>query len=625
MLGALSAIRVHAQSVDTTSLIKLREVTITNTRLQNYAIGHFTQDVDSTTSRYAVATNAAELMRKFGYGHIRSYGVGGVNTPSFRGTGASHTALLWNGINIMSPMLGQSDLSLVPITFIDDIQFQSGGSASLYGSGAIGGTIQFNNKAVFKQGFNLSLTENAGSFNTLFHGLSASWSKKKWISSTRIFQASAENNFPFLNINISPAEEQRRSHNAVEQHGFLQQNYFQVNQNNLLSFRFWYQDNHYEVPEPTTVVRKGTATQRDQFFRSMIGWNHEYSRGHLFVQSAHVHHLLHYKNPLSGIDSPASYDTFINTLENTFDATKDLEWTSGLNYTFESTRSVDLIEGGPHRNRVALYTALKHTPGRWTNVLSARQEIANNVWTPFAPSIGTDYSLQSHLSLFGTLSRNYRIPTFNDLYWNDASAKGNPNLKMETSWSEEIGAKLKFNRLRGQLAVFSNQVDNLIYWGQDLKLNIWMPDNIRKSWSRGIETTGTFTNDIGKVKTEITARYSYTRSTDEDGYQLVFTPKHESGTTLRLTWHAWNLSITNSYTGNQYTDDTNSSYLILRSYNITNVWMSKDIVVKKMRLNAMAEINNVFDKAIAVRQGYPLPGRNFKAGITLRFNKPIKQ
>lgn len=612
-----------AQIADSTSLVQLGEVTITNTRLQNYATGHFIQSVDSVTSRYAVATNAAELFRKFGYGHIRSYGVGGVNTPSFRGTGPNHTAILWNGINIMSPMLGQSDLSLVPITFIDDVQLQSGGSASLYGSGAIGGTIQFNNKAVFKQGFNLSFTENNGSFNTFFHGLSATWSEKKWISSTKVFQTSAENNFRFLNTNIAPAEEQRREHNAVEQHGILQQNYFQVDPKNLLSFRFWYQDNHYEIPEPTTVFREGVSTQRDQFFRSMIGWNHDYEKGHLFVQSAHVHHLLHYKNPLINVDSPGSFDSFINTVENTVDAARDLEWTSGVNYTFESTNSVDLNNGGPQRNRVALYTALKHTPGKWTNVLSARQEMVNGKLTPFAPSLGVDYSLQRYISFFGSVTRNYRIPTFNDLYWNDASAKGNPDLKMETSWSEELGVRLKFIRLKGQVALFSNQVNDLIYWKP--AGSQWSPINVTDNWSRGVESTGTFTKPIGKILTEITARYSYTLSTNPAGYQLAFTPKHESGTTLRLTWNTWNLSFTNNYVGNQYTDDSNTSYLVLKYYNIANVWMSKDVTVKKIFITAMIEMNNAFDQQVAVRQGYPLPGRNFKAGIIIRYNKPIEQ
>ena len=593
------------------------------------------QVVDTATTRLATVTNAAELMRKFSFGHIRSYGVGGVTTPSFRGTGASHTAVLWNGINIISPLNGQSDLSLLPINFIDDVQLQSGGSASLYGAGAIGGTIQFNNKAVFKQGLNVSLTENLGSFKTFFHGLSATWSGNRWISSTRLFRTRAENNFSFTNRNFSPPREEERQHNALQQRGVLQQNYFQVDKSNLLSLRLWYQDNHVEIPEPTTVSQPGKSTQRDYFFRSTLGWNHDYKNGHLFVQSAFVHHVLDYRNPPTSTIAISAFNSFINIIENTLDVGKDLEWTSGINVTHEAVEANEL-GNNPYRFREALYSALKYESARWRNVLSARQELVKDKYTPFAPSLGLEYKAHRVISAFANVSRNYRIPTFNDLYWIDAVSKGNPNLRMEQSWSEEAGFKLtipaKSFQFNGQLALFSNQVDDMIYWAQDT--GIWSPNNVRKAWTRGIESMGTLRKTAGRFRGEITQRYSYTLATtravydpdkeDEIGNQLVFTPKHESGTTIRLTWSRWQLSVTNNYTGRQFTDDDNSVYYVLKAYNITNLWVSKDLSFNNMTIMIMTEINNLFDREVSVRPGYPLPGRNFKAGLTIKFNKPIR-
>ncbi|MEI9920596.1 MAG: TonB-dependent receptor [Bacteroidota bacterium] len=613
MLGFILSFDALAQknAADTTTL--LNEVVITNTRLQAYAIGHYVQRVDSLTSKLSGVGNAAELFRKFGFGHIRSYGVGGLTTPSFRGTGASHTAILWNGINIISPLNGQSDLTLLPVTFIDDVQLQSGGSASLYGSGAIGGTIQFNNKAVFNQGLNVSLTENAGSFKTFFHGLSASYSSKRFITSTKVFQASAENNFPFLNDNFNPPKKDVRQHDAIEQHGVLQQNYFQINQRQLLSLRFWYQDNHVEIPEIASVTIPGKSTQRDQFFRSMIGWNYDYKNGHLFVQSAQVHHMLDYRNPNTNTVSITTFNSIINTFENTVDLGNDLEWTSGANYTYED--AIDVRS----RNRFALYTAFKQQSGKWQNVLSARQETVNGKLTPFAPSFGLQYDAFKVLSFFGNVSRNYRIPTFNDLYWNDATAKGNPDLKMETSWSEEAGLKLNWI-IQGQLALFSNQVDEMIYWTQTA--GKWSPQNLHKAWTRGLESMGTYRKTFGKVSGELTVRYSYTLATNEDGKDLVFTPHHESGTTLRLGWRSYYFSVTNNYTGFQYTDESND---VLKAYDVANAWLSKDLSFKKLTMMFMIEMNNMFNSQVSTRPGYPLPGRNFKGGLTIRFNKPINQ
>lgn len=612
---------VFAQTEPDT-LIQLDELVVTNTRMQTYATGHYRIAVDTLTSRLAGVTNAAELFRRFGFGHIRSYGVGGLATPSFRGTGASHTAVLWNGINLMSSLNGQSDLSLMPITFIDDVQLQSGGSASLYGSGAIGGTIQFNSKAVFRQGLTVSLTENIGSFKTFFHGLSASWSGKKWISSTKLFQTSAENNFPFVNRNYSPARNEIRQHNAFNLHGILQQNYFQVSPRQLLSVRFWYQDNHVELPEPTTVSAAGTSTQQDQFFRSMVGWNFDHSKGHLFIQSAHVHHVLDYKNPLTGLVSRTSFNNFINTFENTISASEYFEVTFGGNYTYENADGLELNASNPQRNRIALYAAFKQQSAKWQNVLSMRQETVKGRLTPFSPSLGAEYKAARWFSLFGNISRNYRIPTFNDLYWNEPTAKGNPDLNMETSWSEEAGLKLRSKVLSGQMALFSNQVEKMILWGQDN--GVWSPRNVLKAWTRGLESMGTVKQHFGKVTTEVTLRYSYTVATNESGKQLVFTPKHESGTTLRLSWRSYQFSATNNYTSRQYTDDGNNIFYSLKGYNIANIWLSKDLSFKRFSGNVMVEVNNIFDSEVAARPGYPLPGRNFRAGINIRFNKPIR-
>ena len=59
--------------------------------------------------------------------------------------------LTWNGININHPMLGQSDLSLIPAGLIDDIQIYYGGASMPLNSGGIGGIINLETKPVWKK------------------------------------------------------------------------------------------------------------------------------------------------------------------------------------------------------------------------------------------------------------------------------------------------------------------------------------------------------------------------------------------------------------------------------------------------------------------------------------------
>ena len=90
--------------------------------------------------------------------------MGGTATPSFRGTGAGHTQIVWNGININHPMLGQSDLSLIPAGLIDDIQIYYGGASMPLNSGGIGGIINLETRPVWKKETMISLNPGIGSF-----------------------------------------------------------------------------------------------------------------------------------------------------------------------------------------------------------------------------------------------------------------------------------------------------------------------------------------------------------------------------------------------------------------------------------------------------------------------------
>ena len=68
-----------------------------------------------------------------------------VASPSFRGTNASQTAVLWNGIPINSMFTGQTDFNTILTGSIDKLTIRSGSGSVPFGSGAIGGSILFDN------------------------------------------------------------------------------------------------------------------------------------------------------------------------------------------------------------------------------------------------------------------------------------------------------------------------------------------------------------------------------------------------------------------------------------------------------------------------------------------------
>ena len=144
----------------------LNPVVINQSRLNDYVIGAYELPIDSATLSLSSNGSLTDLLRKHGFGHIRTYGPGGLATPSFRGTGSSHTAILWNGINLISPLSGQLDLSLVPAGLFEDASVQTGGATSLSGNGSIGANIHLNNSLNFNEGLRASVSSFVGSFQS---------------------------------------------------------------------------------------------------------------------------------------------------------------------------------------------------------------------------------------------------------------------------------------------------------------------------------------------------------------------------------------------------------------------------------------------------------------------------
>ena len=120
---------------------RLPEARVRGARPEQFAVGSRRLELDSAAlAQYRGGTAADVLGARSGL-YIKNYGPGQLATISLRGTAAQHTAVLWNGLNIALPTLGQNDLALLPISGNTQLAVQPGPAAALYGSGAVGGAI----------------------------------------------------------------------------------------------------------------------------------------------------------------------------------------------------------------------------------------------------------------------------------------------------------------------------------------------------------------------------------------------------------------------------------------------------------------------------------------------------
>ena len=267
--------------------------------LRSNLTGTRNEQWDSKKLASLSGNNLGELLQQESGVFIKSYGIGSSATVAVRGGSAGHTAVLWNGLPLQSPMLGLLDFSLMPVSFLDKVDLQYGGNSSAWGSGAIGGVIALDNK-LKKETTSVEINSSAGSFGLLNNQLKAQYNFGKWTGVTRLFQKSADNNFTYQIREDLPIVEQTNA--AFEQQGILQELYYLPKGNQELSIRFWGQKTDRQIP-PTSAQTRSLASQKDESLRGSIHWKSIQdkwiwnAKSGLFRESIHYQDCLLYTSP----------------------------------------------------------------------------------------------------------------------------------------------------------------------------------------------------------------------------------------------------------------------------------------------------------------------------------------
>ena len=126
--------------------VKLNQITVTAQKKDILnGVGVKSTFIEQDVIKSNMTKSLGELLLESTPLQIKSMGQGAMTTISIRGTSSAHTKVLWNGIAINSPQLGNFDFSQVPVFCVDDVSVNFGGGAQQGGSGSVGGSINFKN------------------------------------------------------------------------------------------------------------------------------------------------------------------------------------------------------------------------------------------------------------------------------------------------------------------------------------------------------------------------------------------------------------------------------------------------------------------------------------------------
>ena len=654
--------------------LKIPEVTVVGQRPMK-EIGTQQTKFDSVVLKENIALSMADILTFNSSIFVKSYGRATLSTVSFRGTSPSHTQVTWNGMRINNPMLGMTDFSMIPSYFIDDASLLHGTSSVNETGGGLGGAVKMSTTPAQNKGFDLQYIQGFGSFKTFDEFLRLTYGDDYWQVSTRAVFSSSPNDYKYRNhdkkeniydedMNIIgqyyPVERNRSG--SYRDFHLLQELYYNTGKGDRLGLNAWYINSNRELPMLTTDYGDEMAfdnRQREQTFRGILSWDHIRSNWKVAAKAGYIYTWMAYDYKRDVGNGTMAHMTRSRSKINTIYGQAEGEYYIGKKWLFTATlsahqhivesrdKNIILQEGnkgivGYHKARFELSGAasVKWRPIERLGFSAViREELCGMDWTPIIPAFFVDGVLSKvgNITAKASVSRNFRFPTLNDLYFLPG---GNPDLRKESGWSYDAGLSFAVGRkgiysLKGSASWFDSYINDWILWLPTTK-GFFSPRNIKDVHAYGVELQANLDVALSKEwQLSLDGTYSWTPSINQGepisaadqsvGKQLPYVPRHSSTVTGRISWRSWSFLYKWCYYSERFTMSSNDISLTgkLPEYFMSNISLEKLFSFRWADLSLKGTINNLFNEEYLSVLSRPMPGINFEifVGITPKWGK----
>jgi iron complex outermembrane receptor protein len=612
--------------------------------------------IDTTILWTKVHRSISDLLSENSSVFIKNHGRGALATASFRGTSPSHTQVSWNGISISSPMAGMVDFSLIPVYVIDELSLSHGSASITDRGGGLGGSIRMENSPDWHRGVRAQYVQGIGSYSTFDELLQASVGGTKLQARLRLYHNYSRNDYTFVNRSIGSIDpvtgtvvHPLDTNNLASylRYGMVQELYFRPAADHLLTLVYWGQHADRTIPRPTSFEGPDNSNlnnQTDTDHRVVATWKYYTQNFRTMLRTGYAGKNLTFEqqNRIPGLGlrpsvfSVSRQHSLLNTLSAEWDPgpKMSVEGKLDLNYfTVESRDSI--LQSGyiGQRPEVALFAAVRREFGQWLHLnLMLRQEWVEGRRAPLIPFLGADVRILEDIDLVwrSSISKNYRHPSLNDLYWQPG---GNPDLLPEEGFSIETGLKYQASLgpflLATSLGFYRNHIRNWILWLPSYK-GFWEPMNIEEVLARGAELDLNLSGNTGKWSYRLAAQYAYTRSQNlgdreiwgdaSYGKQMVYIPLHSGNLFLNLSYGSWHLSYQYNAYSERFTSSSNDPTRRdwLYPYFMNDIGLGVDLPLGPLDLFVEFQVNNLLNESYHSVLYRPMPGRNYTLILKFR-------
>ncbi|AMM51342.1 hypothetical protein TH61_09400 [Rufibacter sp. DG15C] len=628
-LGAITPLATAAQALLPDTL-QVNPIDITGTKYTRFAAGTKLETVDTLLLQRQPGLTLADVLQQRSGLYLKSYGNGMTATVAFRGTTASHTAVLWNGFNISLPTLGLSDFALLPPAAHSMVTLQHGPSGALHGSGAIGGAVLLESSISFVSHQTLRVQQEEGSFGHHRTAMNGSFGNEKVAIHSSFTKTSSTNNFKFRDLTQFGRPWQEQENAAFDQSSFSQDVQIKLSPTQHISARGWWVKTHRQVQPPMGSANTN-AQQDDENLRLMAEWQGQIAKGTTTVKAAYFKDRLDYRD--NGLLSLSTVNTLQSQLEHERALLPNLLLQLGSEaQVFRA--EVDGYGDSQKENRFSAYAWLRYDPLERLQIsLNVRQAWVQGFNPPVTPTLGANFLLSEKetgtLTLKANVSRSYRVPTLNDRFWRPG---GNLNLLPESGWGYEAGITQSYiqNHLTGntELTLYRLKVEDWIQWQPSSTGNYSEPVNLKTVRGHGLELDTKWKYQATPLWTlSGEAAYGYTISqqalpnarAELQDRQLFYVPKHKVAGWVEAKFKDWWLAVDGTFTSRRYTDQDNDNWL--EPYALANASAGKTLRWASFEAQLMAQVQNLTNTAYQTMAYRAMPPRHFRISLALQWAK----
>ena len=141
---------------------------------------------------------------------------------------------------------------------------------------------------------------------------------------------------------------------------------------------------------------------------------------------------------------------------------------------------------------------------------------------------------------------------------------------------------------------------------------------------RGVDATVSGAMRFGKFGADCRVTYTYQKAQDFTdpaskyyGDQIPYIPWHSGSLIANLKYRSWALNYSFIYVGERYNQQENIRYNHTQPWYTSDLSLMKDFNIRKVKMKAALEVNNLLSQDYDVILNYPMPKRNYRFTLTI--------